>query len=414
MKYVIILGDGMADNRMEQLGGKTPLEYANIPTIDYLAKHGEIGLVKTVPDGVAPGSDVANLSVMGYNPFEYYTGRSPLEAVSMGVELSDTDITFRCNLVTLADNHADGKPKIYSEKIIVDHSADEISTVEAKELIEFVAQHLETESIKFYPGVSYRHLMVWKNGPYDFELTPPHDILEKKIADYLPKGLHKEVILAMMEKSYELLKDHPINQKRIQKGLKPANSIWIWGEGKKPALSSFYDKYHLKGAVISAVDLIKGIGICAGLKSIDVEGATGNIHTNFLGKAYAAVEVLKKGHDFVYVHIEAPDECGHRCEIDNKVKAIEFIDQQVVKIIKEELDKSDDDYSIMILPDHPTPLNLRTHTSDPVPFLIYKSNVKKESPANTYNEFSAGQTGIYFTEGHKLMDYFLNASKKSK
>lgn len=402
MKYVVILGDGMADYPLEQLDGKTPLQYADIPTINHLAMNGEIGLVKTVPDEIAPGSDVANLSVMGYDPFQYYTGRSPLEAVSMGVQLSDTDITFRCNLVTLSEEEP------YSEKIMLDYSSDEISTEEAKQIIEDVDKHLHTSSIKFYPGISYRHLTVWHNGPEEFTLTPPHDILEKKISDYLPKGPHKSIILDMMVKSYDLLKDHPVNRKRTAKGLRPANSIWIWGEGKKPQLSNFKEKYHLNGSVISAVDLIKGIGISAGLKSIDVEGATGNIHTNFLGKAKAALNELKNGQDFVYVHLEAPDECGHRQEIENKVKAIEFIDRQVVQVIKEGLDNIGEAYKIMILPDHPTPLKLRTHTSEPVPFLIYQSNHIKEKSFQRYDEFSAKQSGIYFPVGYKLMDYFIH------
>ncbi|WHH61425.1 cofactor-independent phosphoglycerate mutase [Petroclostridium sp. X23] len=403
MKYIVILGDGMADTPVEQLGGKTPLQYANIPTIDDLAKHGQLGMVKTVPDDIAPGSDVANLSVMGYNPYEYYTGRSPLEAASMGVPLSDSDITFRCNLVTLSEEEP------YSEKVMIDYSSDEISTSEATEIISCIDEHLRTEIIKFYPGISYRHLMVWQNGPYEFNLTPPHDILERKISNYLPKGPHSQIILDMMEKSSELLKNHPVNIKRMEEGLRPANSIWIWGEGKKPALSSFYQKYKIKGAVISAVDLIKGIGICAGLKSIDVEGATGNIHTNFAGKAEAAVKELKNGQDFVYVHIEAPDECGHRYEIENKVKSIELIDQHVVKVIKDELDAIGEDYKIMILPDHPTPLKLRTHTSDPVPFIIYNSRDNKYCESvEGYDEFSAKKTGIYFPEGYKLMDYFIS------
>ncbi|MBZ4646919.1 MAG: putative homoserine kinase [Clostridia bacterium] len=405
MKYVVILGDGMADNPVVQLGDKTPLQFANIPTIDYLTRHGEIGLVKTVPDGIPPGSDAANLSVMGYNPYEYYTGRSPLEAASMGIELTNSDITFRCNLVTLSNDEP------YSEKTMIDYSADEISTAEAREIILEVNRHLRTDNIEFYPGVSYRHLMVWHNGPYEFDFTPPHDILEKKIADYLPKGPNKNIILRMMEASSEFLKNHPVNLRRIEKGLRPANSIWIWGEGKKPALTSFYEKYGLKGSVISAVDLIKGIGICAGLRSVEVEGATGNIHTNFIGKAQAAVEELKKGQDFVYVHIEAPDECGHRYEIDNKVRSIEIIDQQVVRFIKEELDRMGEDYKIMVLPDHPTPLNLRTHTSEPVPFVIYQNNGKEENPLLSYDELTAQKTGVYFAEGYKLMDYFLNGEK---
>jgi len=403
MKYAIILGDGMADYPIEQLDNKTPLQYAKTPTMDLLAQKGELGIVKTVPDDLAPGSDVANLAVMGYDPHKYYTGRSPLEAVSMGVELSDTDVTFRCNLVTLSDDEP------YEYKTMIDYSSDEISTEEAHILMEDVNKHLRTDRISFYPGISYRHLMVWNNGPHNFSLTPPHDILEKNIADYLPKGTNSNIILELMKRSNEFLKNHPVNLNRIEDGLKPANSIWIWGEGKKPSLSGFYDKYGLKGSVISAVDLIKGIGLCAGLRSVNVEGATGNIHTNFIGKAKAAIHELKSGQDFVYVHIEAPDECGHRNEMENKIKSIEFIDQQVVKVIKDELDNMKEDYSIMILPDHPTPLKLRTHTSEPVPFLIYRSNKQQNNSYSSYDELTAKQTGLVFNEGYKLMDYFISA-----
>ncbi|NLY44328.1 MAG: cofactor-independent phosphoglycerate mutase [Clostridiaceae bacterium] len=401
MKSIVILGDGMADRPVAELGGKTPLQYANIPTMDYLARHGELGLVKTVPDGIAPGSDVANLSVMGYDPRKYYTGRSPLEAVSMNITLSDSDVTFRCNLVTLSDDPH------YSDKIMIDYSSDEISTEEAREIIKEVNKYLKTQAIEFFPGISYRHLMVWHNGPTSFTLTPPHDIQEKKIADFLPKGDKSEIILEMMEKSSEFLKNHPVNKARMEKGLRPANSIWIWGEGRKPSLPGFYEKYGLKGSVISAVDLIKGLGICAGLHSVNVEGATGNINTNFSGKARAALEELKRGQDFVYIHIEAPDECGHRHEIDNKVKAIEYIDQKIIKVIMEELNNMGEDYRIMVLPDHPTPLDIRTHTSDPVPYIIYRSDKKVFNPELTYDELSAQKTGNYIAEGYTIMDYFL-------
>lgn len=402
MKYVVILGDGMSDYPLKELNDKTPLQYADIPNIDYLSCNGELGLVKTVPDGISPGSDVANLSVMGYNPTEFYSGRSPLEAVSMGVDLSDTDVTFRCNLVTLSDDAN------YSDKIILDHSADEISTSEAKELIQAISRELSTQEIKFYPGVSYRHLMVWDNGPFDFNLTPPHDILDRRIKDYLPQGVNKDVILKLMVESSKILNNHPVNLNRVKKGLRPANSMWIWGEGKKPMLSNFYEKFGIKGSVISAVDLIKGIGICAGLNSIDVEGATGNIHTNFIGKALATLDELRNGQDFVYVHIEAPDECGHRFEIHNKVKAIELIDREVVKVIKEGLDAMGEEYKIMVLPDHPTPLSLRTHTSDPVPYIIYSNTNNNKTPSLLpYDETSAGKTKFFINDGYKLMEYFI-------
>lgn len=401
MKYVVILGDGMADEPIKELNNKTPLQYAKTPTIDSLAMLGEIGIVHTIPKGMTPGSDTANLSVMGYDPNLYYTGRSPLEAVSMGVSLLESDVTFRCNLVTLSHGGE------YDEKTILDHSSDEISTEEANKLIKAVNEHFKSKDIEFFPGVSYRHLMVWHEGDIDFELTPPHDILGKSIKDYLPKGAQKDLILNMMRESYDFLSIHPINIERIKRGLRPANSIWIWGEGMKPKLPLFEEKYGLKGSVVSAVDLIKGIGICAGLESIDVEGATGNIYTNFEGKAMAAVNELKRGQDFVYVHVEAPDECGHRNELENKIRSIEFLDQRLIKIIVKELDLLGEDYKLMILPDHPTPISLRTHTADPVPYLIYRKNKEKPNMEQKYDEIYAQGVKNRFTKGYELIDYFL-------
>jgi len=401
MKYIVVLGDGMSDYPVAQLDNKTPLQYANTPTFDYMAKHGIQGTVKTVPEGMPAGSDTANMAVFGYDPFVYYSGRSPFEAASMGVSMLDTDITFRCNLVTVSDD------EVYEEKIMIDHSSDEITTEEAEVLIKALSEYLGTEIIKFYPGISYRHLMIWDNGPYAWDLTPPHDILGQKVKDYMPKGTGSEIIEEMTKKSYKFLTEHDINKKRVARGLKPANSIWIWGEGKKPLLSSFYEKYKLKGSVISAVDLIKGIGMCSGMDVIDVEGATGNIHTNFKGKAKAALDEMANGNDFVYIHVEAPDECGHRFEIENKYKAIELIDNQIVKVIKDEMERIGEDYRMIILPDHPTPLSLRTHTSEPVPFLIYQSNNEKDNLNGAYNETTAKETGLYFPEGYKLMDYFI-------
>ncbi len=400
MKYVVVLGDGMADYRMPQLGNRTPLQCAKKPNIDYLAANGEIGMVKTIPEGIPPGSDAANLSVMGYDPEKFYTGRSPLEAVSMGVELSDTDLAFRCNLVNLS---VEGD---YETSTMVDYSSDEISTSEASELIKEVNKYLSNDNITFYPGISYRHCMVWHNGRGSRKMTPPHDILEKNISSFLPAGDSSEMMLEMQKKSYEILKDHPVNKARIARGLRPANSIWLWGEGKRPAIPKFIDKYGIKGSVVSAVDLIKGIGICAGLDSIDVEGATGNINTNFRGKAEAALKELRKGSDFVYVHVEAPDECGHRYEIDNKVRSIELIDSEIVGVLLEGL-KSFDDYSIMVLPDHPTPLSLRTHTPEPVPYIIYRKGSHKPSGIAGYDEFQAQRTGIFVDKGYTLMDRFL-------
>lgn len=391
----------MADYAVPELKNRTPLQSATMPIVDSLARKGTLGMVKTVPDGLSPGSDTANLSVMGYDPCVYYSGRSPFEAASMGISISETDITFRCNLVTLSDEGT------YEERVILDHSADEISSAEAKELITEVGSAFGTPHIKFYPGVSYRHLMVWENGPYDWQLTPPHDILGKKIGNFLPAGKSSETVTAMMKKSMELLTDHPVNRQRRQNGLRPANSIWIWGEGKKPKLPGFTEKYGLKGAVISAVDLIKGIGLCVGLESIDVPGATGTIHSNFRGKADAALAALKKGVDFVYIHLEAPDECGHRCEINNKVKSIELIDREVVGALRESLDAAGEVYKLMFLPDHATPLSLRTHTNDPVPFLIYDSSHEQDNPDYTYDEQCAAKTGLYVDKGYRLMDFFL-------
>jgi len=325
-----------------------------------------------------------------------------LEAVSMGIPLADTDVTFRCNLVTLSEDEG------YENKVMLDYSADEISTKEAGELINCINEHFSDETINFYAGISYRHCMVWKNGTTGCKYTPPHDILDKKVGTYLPQGVCSDELLTMMKKSNELLKNHPVNLARMEKGLKPANSIWLWGDGKKPALSSFSEKYGVKGAVISAVDLIKGIGICGGLEVIEVEGATGNIHTNFKGKAEATLKALADGNDFVYLHIEAPDECGHRFEIDNKVRSIEFIDELVVKRLLDGL--KGQDFSILILPDHPTPLCLRTHTGDPVPYILYRSNNNFKSLVASYDEKEAKSTNIYIDEGYTLMDKFLKIS----
>jgi 2,3-bisphosphoglycerate-independent phosphoglycerate mutase len=412
MKYIVILGDGMADEPVDELGGKTPLEAAYKPVIDRLAACGEVGLVKTVPDGVPPGSDAANLSVMGYDPRIYCTGRSPLEAVSMGVPLADTDVAFRCNLVTLSDDEP------YASKTMIDHSSDEIATDDAAKLIETIRRHLDTDEFRFYPGRSYRHLLVWQNGCTGNSTTPPHDILERTVTPYLPKGDNSSVLLRMMEQSVALLRDHPVNICRKKAGLRQASSIWLWGEGKRPALPDFREKYGLKGSVISAVDLILGIGICAGLEPVEVAGATGNIHTNFAGKAQAVIDrLLRFDRDFVYLHIEAPDECGHRHEVDNKVKSVEIIDRQVVAPIKEALDASGEDYSIMVLPDHPTPLRLRTHTSDPVPYIIYRNTSTAQSGIHSYTEKTGASTGMYIEEGFRLMDRFINnscyASKKN-
>ena len=382
MKYVVILGDGMADYPSKALGGRTPLEAANKPNIDDLCKRGKLGLVKTVPDGMKPGSDVANLSMMGYAPDKYYTGRSPLEALSIGIDLKDTDLAIRCNLVTLSDEEN------YADKTMLDYSAGEITTAEAKQLIEHLQKNLGDEYLDFYTGVSYRHCLVAHNAQTGTEFTPPHDISDKKIAKFLPKGEYGDIFLDIMVDSYKLLKDHPVNKKRIEKGLKPANSIWLWGEGTRPQLTPFEEKYGIKGAVISAVDLIKGIGKGAKMEVIDVDGATGTYKTNFEGKAKAAIKALKKGCDYVYIHMEAPDECGHQGDADNKIKSIELIDSQVVKYVKEQLDLMKEDYKILIAPDHPTPLSLKTHTADPVPFIIYSRKAGEEESPDTGKPYS--------------------------
>lgn len=401
MKYLVLLCDGMADYPVEELGGNTPLQYARTPNMDFLASYGETGLVSTIPDTLPPGSDVANLSVMGYDPEKYYTGRSPLEAVSMGIEFDSCDLVFRCNLVTLSD-----EPE-YASKTMVDYSSDEINSEEAAILINHMNSRLSSPSIRFYTGKSYRHIMIWKNIEDTFELTPPHDILEKNIAGYLPKGSGSEILLGMMEESSRFLPANPINIERMERGLRPANSIWLWGQGRKPSLPSFYDMYGLKGSVISATDLVKGIGICAGMNIVNVKGATGNIRTNFTGKAEAAIKEFENGQDFVYLHIEAPDECSHRHEIANKVKAIELIDEKVLGPLMNRL-KFFSEFNIMVLPDHNTPLSLRTHTRDPVPFLIYRSTGKRNpSDKNQYNEFAAKQTGLFYKTGWELMKCFL-------
>ena len=402
MKYVVILGDGMADYPVDAFDGKTILEVADKPTIDYMAQHGEMGMVKTVQDGMKPGSDVANLSVMGYDTKKCYSGRSPLEAASIGVPLKDNDVTFRCNLVTLSDEEN------YEDKTMLDYSAGEITTEEAAELIKAVAKELDTDMIKFYPGISYRHLTVWEGGSTNVELTPPHDISDKKITDHLPKGDGADTLLEMMKKSEKILREHPVNKKRVAEGKNPATSIWVWGEGTKPQLDNFEEKFGLKGSVISAVDLIKGIAKCAGMNSIDVEGATGNCDTNWEGKAQAALDAILNGSDFFYVHMEAPDEMGHQGAPEKKKFAVETIDKKVVKFLKDELEKRGIDYRMMILPDHPTPIKLKTHVSDPVPYIIYDSTNETDKNANlTYTEENGKKTGIYIEEGYTLMNRFL-------
>ena len=401
MKYIVVLGDGMADYKLNELGGKTPLQAARKPHIDALAKKAEVGLCRTVPNGFKPGSDVANLSVLGYDPHDCYTGRSPLEALSIGIDLADTDVTLRCNLVTLSDEEN------YEDKTMLDYSAGEISTAEAAELIGFLKEHLDGERLTLYPGVSYRHCLVVGNGKTGHELTPPHDITNKPVRGRLPHGPEGELYRALMERSSALLRDHPINKARVAAGKNPANSIWLWGEGTRPALENFEEKFGKKGGVISAVDLVKGIGIGAGMRVIEVAGATGNYDTNFAGKAEAALEALLGGLDLVYIHMEAPDECGHQGDIAHKVYSIEQIDEKVVARLIEGLRAAGEQFRMLICPDHPTPIALRTHVSDPIPYLLYDSAAERGCGAAAYDEDSAAGTGIFVARGCDLMKKLL-------
>lgn len=398
MKYVIVLGDGMADEPIQELNGKTPLEYADTPMMDMLAAKAEIGLVHTIPEGMKPGSDTANLSVIGYDPKKYYTGRSPLEALSIGVDMKATDVALRTNMVTISE---DDVP--YEEKKIIDHSSGEISTEDAAILLEAVKEGLKKEGYEFYLGTSYRHLLIWDKGEV-VELTAPHDVLGQTIGQYLPED---KVLRDMMVKSYDILNNHPINVKRAEAGLNKANSLWFWGAGTRPALSSFEEKTGKKAVMISAVDLLKGIAVGASMHNIEVEGANGGLHTNYEGKAQAAVDALTKdGYDFAYVHVEAPDEMGHQGSVERKVKAIENLDQRVIKKVVEGLEASGEDFRLLVLPDHPTPIRVRTHTSLPVPYMLYDSTDVKDN-AWHYNEKEGKISGNYVAEGHKMIDYFL-------
>lgn len=399
MKYVVILIDGAADTPVDELGKKTPLEVAYKPNIDNIASKGEVGMVTTVPEGFPPGSDVANLAVFGYDPQQYYTGRSPLEAASIGVPLKLSDTTFRANVVTLSGEDD------YADKKMVDYSSDEITTEEAHILIDAVNKELKCDEYEFFGGTSYRHLLVWHNKENRFDLTPPHDISGKVVGEYLPKD---KTLLNLMHKSYDILKDHPVNIDRVKRGLNPANSVWIWGNGTKPDLDTYAEKFAITGTVVSAVDLIKGIGHCAGLNVVEVEGATGTVHTNFEGKAEASINALKNGSDFLYIHLEAADEAGHRHEIDNKVKAIELIDKKIVEPVLNYFKETGEDFNMLIMPDHPTPLSIMTHTSEPVPYILYKSNNEINSEVKSYTEDNAKQTGITTDFGYKLINKLLN------
>lgn len=400
MKYVVVLCDGMADYPVPALGGKTPMMVAKKPHIDALAAKAEVGLVRTVAPGLKPGSDVANMSVLGFDPHRFYTGRSPLEAASIGIDMKDSDVSLRTNLVTLSDK---GEP--FADKVIEDYCADDISTEEARQLIEAVQAAFGGGEYDFYTGVSYRHCLIWHGGTTELgNMTPPHDITGKVIGPHLSTVETARPLLEMMEKSFDLLKDHPVNKARVAAGRRPANCIWLWGEGKRPALQPFEALYGIKGGMVSAVDLLKGIANCAGMEVAEVPGATGYIDTDFEGKAKAALDLLTRN-DLVYVHFEAPDECGHRNEPENKVKAIEMIDSRVLPILEEGLEQYED-YKILLLPDHPTPIVTRTHASDPVPYLLYQKSVPKTG-VDTINEETAKATGIYMENGPAMMPHFL-------
>ncbi|MDD7445353.1 MAG: cofactor-independent phosphoglycerate mutase [Clostridiales bacterium] len=398
MKYIVVLGDGMADRPLPELGGRTPLEAANKPHMDEIARRGAVGMAQTVPHGMPPGSDTANLSVMGYAPEIYYSGRSPLEAVSMGVLVNDDDVTFRMNLVTMSD-----EPD-YAAKTMIDYSAGEISTEEAAELVRFLAENLNCGDLQIYPGISYRHCLVLRHAQTGTALTPPHDITGRPVEGHLPSGRYGERLLALMERSCALLRDHPVNLARRARGLKPANSCWLWGEGTRPKLEPFEKLYGVKGGVVCAVDLLKGIGLCAGMRVPDVPGATGAMWTDFAAKGRKALELLRDGCDLVYIHIEAPDECGHHGAAQEKVKAIEAIDRDVLGFLMDALRAEGEPFRIMLTPDHPTPCALRTHVGDPVPFVLYDSEKEEAPHAPRYTESEAAATGLFLEKGPMLME----------
>jgi len=400
MKYVVIIGDGMADRPVKGLGSKTPLQKAFKPNMDRLVLEGIIGKVRTIPAGFHPGSDIANLNILGYNPMEFYSGRAPLEAASIGIKLERDDVAYRCNLVTLKFN------KDKTKAVMEDYSGGHITTEDARELINDINRGIGTEQISFYAGVSYRHIMVWSSGALNNECIPPHDITGKDITDYLPVGDGEDVLRGLMLKSTDILISHPVNRERIKRGDKPANSIWLWGQGKKLSLPTFRQKYSLDGALISAVDLMKGIGIYAGFEILGVPGITGYLDTNYVGKAEAALKALEKV-DLAYIHVEAPDEAGHSGNYNDKVKAIEDFDALVVGTVLRGIE-SFDEYRILLLPDHATPIEVRTHTDEPVPFVIYDSRIKRKNEGVAFDESITGRKDILvFEEGYKLMEYFI-------
>ena len=399
MKYIVVLGDGMADEPIPELGGKTPMEAARTPVMDELASKGSLGTVQNVPAGMAPGSDVANLSVLGYDPAENYSGRSPLEALSVGVAMEESDVIFRSNIVTLTDEEP------YEEKTILDHSSGEISTADADVLMDAIREKFNSDTFRFYTGTSYRHILVWKNGRVA-KLEPPHDHLGSVIGPYLPQ---EEVLRNMMKESFSVLNDHPVNRARAAAGKNKANSLWFWGAGTKPKVQNFREKTGLKGAMISAVDLLKGIAVGAGMKVCQVEGATGSIDTNYEGKAQAAIDaLLRDGYDFAYIHVEAPDEMGHQGKVHEKVKSIEYLDSRLIALVKKAMEEAGEDYRMLILPDHPTPIRIRTHTGDPVPYLIYDSTRQQKKQAR-FTEETARAAGNFEPNGYRLIDRLIAA-----
>ena len=399
MKYLVLIPDGMADEKIDALGYRTPMEAAQKPMMNALAKRSLVGTVSNVPSGMVPESDTANMAILSFDPKVYSKGRSPLEAVSMGIEMQPDETAYRCNVVTLSEDE-----EAYEDKIILDHSADEITTEEADELIKALEKELGNELRRFYTGVSYRHCLIIKNGNDKYPFMRPHDILGQRIGEYLPSPTNGgEEFLDLMKRSYQILNHHPVNEARRARGLKPANSAWLWSPGKKPQLPNFKEKWNLDGAVISAVDLIKGIGLCAGMRSIDVEGATGNVHTNYEGKANAAIRAFEEGYDYVYIHVEAPDECGHRAELENKVLSVELIDQKILRPLYDYLSGTGEAFRILVLPDHPTPIRLRTHTIEPVPFMIFDSRVDLAGVEN-FCEESARNQSRYLANGYELME----------
>ncbi|MBQ7119701.1 MAG: cofactor-independent phosphoglycerate mutase [Oscillospiraceae bacterium] len=404
MKYFVMLGDGMADRPIPELSGKTPLEAAHKPTMDYIAKNGELGLTNTLFEGMPTGSDIANLCVFGYDPKKYYTGRSPIEALGLKIPLSDDDTVFRLNLVSIS---TEGD---FEDKIMLDHSSDKITNEEAYELLDALSSAFGTDKRKMYRGVSYRHIMIWSGIDYNYTMMPPHDILGKCIRDYLPEGPYGAEVLDMMKKSYDLLMSHPVNLARMEKGLRPANCLWLWGEGTKPQLTSFTDEHNIRGTVVTAVPLITGLAYGIGLSAVEVEGATGDYYTNYKGKAEACISAFKNGDDFVFCHVEAPDECGHDGDTELKVKSIERIDEEILAPVKKFLDSLGEDYKILLLPDHPTPIEARTHVIAPVPYVIYNSDESVKSGLS-YSEKDGEESGNFTPLAYTIMSRFIKEGK---